>query len=241
MKHPIEFDPATHTYTCAGQQLTSVTTLVKELTPPFDRDGIAARCARREGQTVEQVLAEWDAKGKASMQRGTDCHDYIDGVLSGECDPIKAALNERLPEMDAFDKAWLAFRERLDARVVAKETIVGDPELGIAGRVDVILDVTPARQDTRRCLIDWKTGTKFETQGRFGSLLPPFADVGDCELNRYSLQLSLYRLLLEREEPGRAWGDSYLIHLRGDKSFHIHRAHDYRERALAWLTARASA
>lgn len=234
----IEFRAKDHTYWHDGKQLTSVTTAVKELVPPFDRDTVAKVCAARDRITVDEVLAEWEAKAKASRDRGTDVHGYIESVLDGKADPILDAMNARLPEMDAFDAAWQAFRDRLNAKVVIKETIVGDPELGIAGRVDVILDVTPKGEPTRRCLMDWKTGARFETQGKFGNMLPPFESEGQCELAQYSLQLSTYRLLLERMEPDTKYGDSYLIHLRSDRTFRIHAATDYRERVLHWLQSR---
>lgn len=238
MNPRIEFRAADHSYWHNGQQLTSVTTAVKSLVPPFDKDTVARRCAMRDGIPLEQVLAEWEAKAKASRDRGTDVHGYIESILDGKADPILDAMNTKLPEMIAFDDAWAAFRERLDARVVIKETIVGDPELGIAGRVDVILDVTPKGQPTRRCLMDWKTGQRFETTGKFGNMLPPFESEGQCELVQYSLQLSTYRLLLERMEPGTLFGDSYLIHLRSDGTFRIHAAIDFRERVLHWLQTR---
>ena len=236
MKHEITFNPADHTYWCDGIQLTSVTAKIKSITPPFDRDTIAARCARREGKTVDQILDEWEAKGALARDRGTLIHSYAEDVIDGRTDHVLAAMNDRLPEFDAFDRAWAAFRERLDARVVWKERIVGDPALGVAGRADILLSVQPRGAQRMLCLCDWKSGEKFETSGKWANLLPPWSDVGDCELSKYSIQLSTYRLLLEREDPSLVFSDSYLVHLRGDGTFRIHRATDYRDRVLAWLT-----
>lgn len=226
----IQFDPVTHTYVLDGQVLTSVTRLVSKLKPAFDSNYWAQRKAGERGVTVDTILAEWEAKRQASIERGNKIHTYIEQILSGEtvCDPF-LALNERLPEMNAFDRLWDQIGNIVS--VEGCEWIVGDARLGVAGTVDALL------LDQRTGLHhvwDWKTGGKFNLDNRFQRLLAPFDDKDDCELVVYSLQVSLYRVIIERNLPSMVTGDSYIVHLSNDE-YHIHKALDLRERLVKWL------
>jgi hypothetical protein len=228
----IIFDPASHSYTYHGQSLTSVSRIVSQLKPPFDREGIAAKTAAKRGVDMATILAEWDRARDVSMAKGTRVHEYIAQKLTDHL-PAQAdmflALNEQLPEMDAFDKVWDHIGPVVDVKAI--EAVVGDAELGIAGTVDALL----FSNDTDLYHIwDWKTGGKFSIENRFQKLLPPFDDLDDCDLNYYSLQLSLYRMIVERNTD-RNLGDCYVVHLQPDGYSHIHRALDLRERLLNYL------
>lgn len=226
----IVFNASTHSYTYHGQPLTSVSRTIGQLKPPFDREGIAARTAAKTGQTVTEILAEWDHRSQVAMARGTRVHEWIAQSLRGEL-PIQAdmflALNQRLPEMDAFEKFWA--NPQVTTEVTQVEWVIGDEELGIAGTVDCVLLGADILH-----IFDWKTG-KFVIQNRFQKLLPPFNDLDDCELVNYSLQLSLYRLIIERN-TSQVLGDSYIVHLMTDGTFWVHPALDLRGRLIEWLT-----
>lgn len=228
----IRFVPETHTYYLGDRQLTSVTTVIKTVVPEFDRERISRTSAAKKGVSQAELLEEWDRKAQAALVKGTRVHAYAEDVIDGVYDPILSAVNERFPEMDAFDRAWAMFREKLNARVIAKETIVADAALGVAGRVDVILGVTVNGAEMRACW-DWKTG-KFETTNRWEKLRPPFQDLDNCSLNVYSLQTSLYRLMLERKGDA-VYGPSYLVHLSDTGEFRVYRGLDLRERVREWL------
>lgn len=105
----IAFNQKYHTYTCNGHKLASVTKLAYSLKPAFDREGIAAKKAREAGKTVAEILAEWDANREAAMARETRVHELIAARLRADNAPADdpfLALNERLPEMDAFGVLW---------------------------------------------------------------------------------------------------------------------------------------
>ena len=150
----IVFDPKHHTYTLDGKRLASVTGLVSKLKNPFDSAYWAQRKAAERGVAVQVILDEWDAKGKASIERGHKVHAYIAQVLLGqvEADPF-LALNGKLPEMEAFDGLWKQIGGL--TRPVEVEWVIGDAELGVAGTVDTLLysDITGQHH-----VWDWKTG-----------------------------------------------------------------------------------
>jgi hypothetical protein len=229
----IVFDQKHHTYTLDGKRLASVTGLVSKLKNPFDSAYWAQRKADERGVAVQVILDEWDAKGKASIERGHKVHEYIAKVLLGQdqADPF-LALNGKLPEMQAFDGLWKQIGGL--TRPVEVEWVVGDGELGVAGTVDTLFysDMTGQHH-----VWDWKTGDKFKANNPFQRLLPPFDDLDECEVNTYSVQTSLYRLIVERN-LGLAVGESYIVHLAGNGEYHLHKALDLRERVEKWLRTR---
>lgn len=225
----IRFVAADHSYWIGDQQLRGVTALIATITPAFDTEGISRRIAKRDGVSQKEILRQWKEKGDAGLLRGSRVHAYVEDVLGGTVDTITDALNVKMPEMIAFDAAWQAFTEKLGANIICREAIVGDAELGVAGRVDAVLGVGDLRH-----VFDWKTG-RFERHNRFENLLPPFEDLSNCEFVRYSLQTSLYRLLLERGAPDTRYGDGYLVHLDSGGGHWTFRSTDYRERLMKWL------
>lgn len=232
----IIFDQASHSYTYHGAPLTSVSRIVSQLKPPFDREGIAAKTAIKRGVGVATVLAEWDKARDMSMAKGTRVHEWIARKLMGKEEPPQTdmflALNQQLPEMNAFDRFWT--EKPNETPVIQVEWVVGDAELGIAGTVDAVLN-GPYQQPS---IFDWKTGKEFKTENLFQKLLPPFDDLDDCDLSSYSLQLSLYRLIVERNSDNQL-RDSYIVHLTSEGEYIIHRALDLRERLLNYLTQRS--
>lgn len=224
----IKFNPSFHTYTCDDKRLKNVTSLVSKVKRPFDREGMSAKKAQERGITQAEILAEWDGKATASREKGTFVHEHIEQVLTNGLidDPI-LALNETLPEVEAFNNFWSKAAERLIP--YKTEWIVGDIELGIAGMVDAVMFCPGTGQHH---ILDWKTG-KLESENGFGNMLQPFDHLDDCSLNHYSLQLSIYQIILQRNTE-LDLGPSYLVHLTD--TFRIVKARDLMEAAQSWLS-----
>lgn len=226
----IKFDPEYHTYHLAGRRLANVSSLISRLKKPFDAEYWAAKKAQERGVTADVIRREWDESKRASLEKGTRLHKHIELALKGEkqADPF-LKLNGRIPEMDAFDQMWADLEPMVHVR--AAEWVIGDAELGIAGTADAVLF---NRGLSTFHVWDWKTGKKFETGNRFQRLLPPFDDLDECELTTYSLQASLYRLILERNTD-LVMSDGYVVYFSPEGRYMVHRALDLRERLLAWL------
>lgn len=230
----IKFNSRYHRYWYGGRELTSVSKTLGRIKSPFDAPAVAQRVADRDGRPVEAVLAEWDLKRQTGLARGTQVHQYIERVLHGEIvaksDPV-LDLNQALPEIEAFDQFWQRLRGAIAPQVEQIEWIVGDAALGIAGTLDALL------LDTNRGtlhLFDWKTGGKFRVDNQWQRLLPPFDDLDDCELVNYSLQVSLYRLMIERNTDLEL-ESGYIVHLGDDGAYQTFEALDFGGRLLAWL------
>ena len=229
----IVVDTENHGYRIGDQNLISATTLVSRIKPDFDKDGVSKRVAERDGITQEEVLRQWDKKGEFGRDRGTRLHCYIEDLMVEKIDPITRAVNDRIPAMDAFDKVWEKMSSKLKAKLKYQECVVGDSQYCVAGRVDAIFDLDIKGKESSH-IFDWKTG-KFRVDNQYEKLLPPFDDVDSCELNAYSIQLSLYRLIIEKNTDMKL-SDSYLVHLRDDGEYMMHRAKDFRSRLHEWLS-----
>jgi hypothetical protein len=230
----IRFDAEAHRYFIGNKELTSVTKTIKRLQPPFDSQTIAAKVAAKEGRPISQILAEWEAKAEKGRNLGTAVHQYIQKKLLGQFDPQISfdpflSLNGVAPEIQAFEVLWSTMAPKVSYSADQIEWVIGDADLGIAGTVDMLLF---SHETNKYHIWDWKTG-KFQLDNPYQTLYKPFDYLSDCQLNVYSLQLSLYRLIIE-SNTGLDLGDSYLVHLSTD-GYQVHRALDLRERLLDWL------
>ena len=85
---------------------------------------------------------------------------------------------------------------------------------------------------------DWKTNGEFKDdnhpKGKYKKLLRPFTFLYENHHNEYSIQISLYRLILE-EELGIETESGFLCHIGPDDEPKIYPAKDLREPLKAYL------
>ena len=168
---------------------TSVTTYVEHFFEGFDALKIATKLVNNHPKysdhTVESLMAEWNA----TADYGTRVHHEIEKWIKERIEPEdKKAIHGR---------DWLAQYELRSDMDVLSEVIVYSTELSIAGTVDILAkDNATGEYD----IIDWKTSKKIETASyrkKMGTH-PSTRHVMDCNFYHYSLQLSLYRYILEQ-------------------------------------------
>lgn len=224
-----------HVYMIDGKETISVTNLTKQIEPLFDKDTISRRAARREGKTPEEVMEGW-GDGQEARDLGTEMHKVIELVLNNIDDPLVwTAIEARfLPAAKAFKEWW----SKLDyPKLVASELIVGDRQFGVGGKLDALIMVK-CGDKYHLYIIDWKTGKlSVRPFNELDCLLPPFGHVSHTKLNVYSVQVSMYRLMLERNTK-LTIERCYIGWFRPSESgggFSLVPAHDFRKEALEWL------
>jgi len=102
------FSPEHHAYTYDGIELVPTTTFLKSVIPEFDQDLVSKKVASKENKTQKEVLDSWALKGEIGRNKGTQIHKYIEDQLNGIKDPILSSINQKLPEMVAFDNFLLS-------------------------------------------------------------------------------------------------------------------------------------
>ena len=218
----IEFNEKYHIYKLNGKRLKSVSSLLKQVTSPFDRDLIAARKAAkmtREGNptTAQELIVAWEEKGEKSRNLGTMVHQIISSIFQG-----LLVSSTSTPEIIAFNK-WYT-RSKEDYRCIATELPIGDADLfgGIGGTIDTLF----LRKETGMYhIVDWKTG-KMEMIDIWGNLLSPFNYLDKSHINKYSIQLGMYKKILEKN-TGIKFGDSFIVHLGSDGEYNEYKAKNF--------------
>ena len=221
----------THTYYYNGSRVrTSVTQFIGRYFPEFDKDNISKKYAKKHGLSQEEVLAEWDKKGKVSALSGTAIHSYLENLKRGKVFGVdfsnadKEGLGEEVrerfelikPKADAFHQDTLG---RLFP--IQLEYTVGLEDF-IAGNID-FLCWNEAAQEIQ--IWDYKNVKEISKTNNFRQYCNyPFSGMPDCNYVHYSIQLNVYKAILQRVLGVRV-GAIYLVHFdytKPDDSFEIH-------------------
>ena len=181
----------THEYKLTDQPdlaFTSVTTFIDYFFEGFDAKKVATKLINNypkySGRAVESLIADWDA----AADHGTKVHQEIEQWVKDGINPIDIkAIN---------GKDWLSdYKLKSDIDILS-EVILYSTELSIAGTVDIL-----AKDNSTGLyeIIDWKTSKKIEmvSYGQKMGTHEITKNIMDCNFYHYSLQLSLYRYILE--------------------------------------------
>lgn len=181
----INFESSTHSYTNAdGKQYISVSELIKYYTPVFDEDGfIAGRVAKSRGCLVSDVLAEWNDKKQRSIDKGNEFHFAAEKLIKKE--KLTAREKEITKGLSEFKKS---FTGKLQT-----ECRVWNDFYEVAGTTDLVESFKHKVN-----VYDYKTNEEIKRSSKYNQFLLHDLDfLEDCEYAKYSIQLSLYALLLE--------------------------------------------
>ena len=219
----ITFNEQYHSYKSVidGKEISYVsgTTFLSKFFKPFDPTGeITARCAKRDGLTVEQLKQKWAEKGKKSCYYGTRLHETCEDTL------LQRDLRNTpdSPEEDARFKngikAAKSILQKFD--IIGIEKIVFSHQLPtpIAGTIDLLCK---SKLDGSYCIFDWKTNEKIEKDNKYNSFcLDPISYLPDTSLYHYGLQLSLYQFIMEYQHyvPNGTQFKRALIHITSDNA-----------------------
>lgn len=198
----IKIDPGPHVYyDSLGTSYTSVTTFVEKYSIPFDKYNKALGYALRSDQDVQTVLNDWEYKGSYARTLGTEIHSVMEHLWKNE---------ENVPNYDKmkeYDGMTMDFEYRrtvcedLYSKMkgtyipIANEIIVNDAALGLAGTIDFVAYNT--KTDTVD-ILDWKTSKQFSVSSGSQRMKDPFCAFPNSNVSHYSLQLSLYKYIVEK-------------------------------------------
>lgn len=196
----IQFEEAAHIYTVNGVRYPgSATGVIKKWFEPFDAKKTISDMRRRGTfaikhgtKSTEEVEKEWSLVGATASARGTRLHKYIEDFYNG-CVP--ETPNGLDTEVDYFHDFWEVQRRKSVSYVPYRtEWYVFDHEAKIAGSIDMVYQVAPRTV----AIYDWKCSKEIRYVG-FGNLMAkgPCAHMPDCNFSQYTLQLNLYKYILE--------------------------------------------
>jgi hypothetical protein len=205
-RHPrdnlIHFDEPTHVYTVKGESKgwISCTGFLHGFFPHFDADDTIRKMMRSKkwpeskwyGMTPAAIKAAWDANGREASEAGTAMHLGIEMVMNG-------AEKQVVPEVK-LTKEWEYFWRywNKDSEIYEPwrtEWEVWDEDLKLAGSIDMIYR---NKKDGTFAIYDWKRAKDMKMENPFGTGYGPVSHLPDTNYWHYTLQLNMYRWLLEK-------------------------------------------
>ncbi len=219
-----KFDHQYHRYTYNGEIYTSVTQLIQQFHTKFDQEYWSNKKAEDRGISQEEILKEWKEKNDYANLVGTQTHDWIENYFNG----IFQKIPLNLDIVDRINKFNMVYAKDLYKLSPLKfEVRIFSKKYPIAGTIDSIF-----LYKDKLIIFDWKTNRVFthddHPDGRWENLLGPFDDIYKNHLNEYSIQVSMYSMILEE------WGfdikASYLLHIGPSEDPKIYKALDFKER-----------
>lgn len=193
------FNEQDHTYSFESIDFISVTTFISTvLFNPFDEDKTSIEIAKREKLPGDKYYGMNETEIKNRWQEirdlGTEFHKVIENYYN----------NIPNPNLSKFNTQFSLFK-RFEENIVVKEKLIPfrtewkiyDEELNIAGTIDMIYK-TPRGTFI---IYDWKTSEKLTKYNweNIGGIVPGVTEnTPDCNFTHYSIQLMLYKYILEK-------------------------------------------
>lgn len=201
-----KFDPKQHKYTYLDETFISVTRFIQQFHKPFDQDYWSKKKADESGVPQEWVINEWKKINDYANEVGTDTHQWIEDYFNQIWKPLPTN-QDVIHRINKFNKIYAKQLYKLDP--LKFEVRVFSKKWKIAGMIDALF-----LYRGRIYILDYKTNKEFTTDENLKYkefLLPPFQNFYKTHLNEYSIQISMYALILKQ------WGfdvaGGYLVHI----------------------------
>jgi len=202
----ITFDEATHKYTIDGSRegWISCTQFIGQFYEHFDPDAVIAKMmASRKwpqskyfGMEPEAIKKQWSDSGTEASGSGTKMHLDIEhyynaepvGNLAG--DAWTATEGQEWNYFQAFEEKWRKPKGFVPFRT---EWLVFKEDIKLAGSIDMVYK----KPDGTFAIYDWKRAKEIKTENTFQSMTGPLTHLPDTNFWHYSLQLNIYRRILQ--------------------------------------------
>ena len=203
----LKFDEKSHSYTYKDIRLISSTTLIHKLFNPFNADGIIQEMQRSPlwsknkyyPMTKEEIKKLWSKNSEQAMIQGTKLHADIESYLNYE------TLSNESKEFQYF----LNFMKKTKFVPYRTEWKIYDEEKKVAGTIDAC----SRNENGELTIFDWKRSKEIKKSSDFKkkySTKKYLSHLEDVNFNHYSLQLNLYKYILEKQYNEKV-KDMYLV------------------------------
>ena len=238
----IKFHDKEHKYYLNGVKTKSVTSVIGEYKHPFDKEYWSQKKADERNITKEEILKEWKYKSDFSCEKGSVFHEYAENFLTNKLYPFPehrvigalGGTDNMLECKEAVNKLKILFEKFYKDSFgklipVRAEIVVGDEEWGVTGMIDQLFF---NEKSDKLEIWDWKTNKKIGRDNKWQQFKEPLSHLDVCELNTYSLQLSFYRLIVERNTD-LVLGDSYIVWFNeNNDEYKVMKCYDFRDEIL---------
>lgn len=216
-----------HKYYVDGKELISVTTIIHRYQEVFDEEYWSAYKANEYGFSQQLVKRAWEFINKKGTMKGSAIHDYAENLFLNKVFPYpkELILNEFgfdpvLPEYEITKRHVDKFYDDVMGKLIPirTEMVVHDKDTLIGGMVDMLFYNVRKKEFQ---IWDWKTNKAFTKEMKSRHLTGRLSILEESDLEIYSLQLQLYKYIIEKY-IGIKLGQSYLVwFLHNNESYEI--------------------
>lgn len=212
----IKFHDDIHKYYLGDKNLISVTTILHKYQEEFDAFYWSDRKKEELNMTQDEVLAYWKALNLKSQIKGSAIHNYTELLFNNKIykfdnEKVLAQLGEKNIEILAkkgektIEEEFYIVKQQVDKFYldsygklipIKTEFVVFDEEWELAGMMDILF-----WNVKKQCfqIWDWKTNKELNKSNKYKQKLKKIlSHLDDCEYELYSLQLTTYKRILER-------------------------------------------
>jgi len=202
-----------HTYFYREKECVSTTSLVGQYQKPFETEIIATKYAKKNNIPVADVLKDWEHKRDSAATKGTHVHAYAEYLFQNKVyeDPQITEIDSKL--LSFVNNFYEDVRNKLI--LIKAEMIVGDYGLGVCGMIDKLFYNDKCNEIQ---IWDYKTNKDIKDHSPYGNkLINGLEHLDDCEMSKFSLQLGIYKYIIERNTKISV-GNCYICWLNADKN-----------------------
>lgn len=192
----IIFEEEGHIYHVNNKVYVSVTTVIHKFFPEFNANLIISKMMASSkfntgpyaGMTPQQIKDQWEQNRVEAANSGTLMHLDIESFLNGE--------EVKNPNTVEFKYFMDFYHEVIEGKYIPYRTewMIYSKD-GVAGSIDCVL----VNEHGELILLDWKRSKEIKMTNPYEKGIGPFKYLDNCNYNHYTLQLNIYRHILETE------------------------------------------
>jgi hypothetical protein len=218
----IQFTHQDHKYTSIKKEderdWISATSFIGNFKQPFEADKIAEKSAKNKkskwyGMTPEAIKDAWKAEANRATTLGTWYHNCREKDLC-ELETIERS-GVTVPVVKPIEIEGVKYSpDQKLSDGVYPEHMVYLRSMGICGQSDIVEVINGEVHIT-----DYKTNKEIKPtaytnwEGKTTKMMAPVSHLDDCNLNHYTLQLSLYMYIILKHNPRLKPGNLTIHHI----------------------------
>jgi ATP-dependent exoDNAse (exonuclease V) beta subunit len=147
----------------------------------------------------DEIKEKWDTNGRIASDLGTKLHKYIELFYNGE-------LTGDEKKTDDIEIFYSFYDKNKHLKPYRTEWEVYDEDHDIAGSIDMVFE----NEDGSLSIYDWKRCVDIKKENKWENANYPIQHLPDSNFWHYSLQLNIYKYILETKYKKRI-RDMYLV------------------------------
>lgn len=206
-----------HKYYLNDKQLTSVTTLIHKYENEFNEEYWSDIKSKEFNISQNEIKYAWKFINEKATIKGSIIHDYAENIFLNKIFPYPKLYIENKFGYDPIYEDYKKTKGYVDNfyRIcknklipIKTEFIVYDKQYLVGGMVDILFWNI---KESEFQIWDYKTNKNFSFESKNGeNLTGKLFLLEDCDLEKYSLQLSAYKYIIEKNTSLKL-GKSYLV------------------------------